>query len=111
MTFIKNRSFYQEAYRLLVFLLFVFFIHAANNHSFAGETKGLINLNTADAAQLVSLPGIGKKKAEAIVKFREENGNFKSLEDIQKVKGIGSKLFAKIKDLLTVADETAMKKE
>jgi len=55
-----------------------------------------ININTASVAELEALPGIGAAKAEAIVKYREENGNFQKVEDIVLVKGIGEKLFEKI---------------
>ena len=51
-----------------------------------------VNINTADADTIAaSLNGIGKKKAEDIVKYRKENGPFKSLDDIANVKGIGAK--------------------
>lgn len=55
-----------------------------------------ININTANVAELEALPGIGAKKAEAIVQYREANGKFKKAEDIVMVKGIGDKLFQKI---------------
>lgn len=61
-----------------------------------------ININTADAAKLDELPGIGPAKAEAIIKYREENGYFGSIEDIKKVNGIGDKLFENMKDMITV---------
>lgn len=61
-----------------------------------------ININTASAAELTTLKGIGTKKAEAIVAFRKTNGNFKKAEDIMLVKGIGEKMFAKIKGGITV---------
>ena len=58
-----------------------------------------VNVNTADAQTISdSLNGIGLKKAEAIVTYRTENGNFKSLEDLQMVKGIGAKTVEKNKD-------------
>ncbi len=63
---------------------------------------GLININTASKEQLVTLPGIGDGIAGKIIKYREENGSFKSIEDIMKVSGIKDKLFSKIKDHITV---------
>jgi competence protein ComEA len=56
-----------------------------------------VNINTADAEQLATLPGIGVVKAEAIVKYRKDNGKFKNINDLKEVKGIGDKLIEKIK--------------
>ena len=69
-----------------------------------------INLNTATAEQLETLPGIGPAKAQAIVKYRTDNGNFASIEDLKKVSGIGDKLFEQIKDQITVSEEGAAEK-
>ncbi len=55
-----------------------------------------ININTADAASLSQLPGIGPKTAEKIAVFRTEHGQFKNLDDLTLVKGIGGKKLAKI---------------
>jgi competence protein ComEA len=63
---------------------------------------GLINLNRATAAELEELPGIGPVLAERIMAFREANGGFRSVEDLQRVSGIGEKTFAALKDLVTV---------
>ena len=54
-----------------------------------------VNLNTANIEQLQQLHGIGQKKAEAIVDYRSKNGKFKTIEEIQQVKGIGPALYAK----------------
>ena len=51
---------------------------------------------------LTSLSGIGESKAETIVDYRNKNGNFKSIDDIMNVSGIGEALFEKIKDYITV---------
>jgi competence protein ComEA len=59
---------------------------------------GIVNINTADAAQLMTLPGIGESRAADILQFREENGAFESIEDIMKVPGIKTAAFNKIKD-------------
>ena len=60
-----------------------------------------IDINKATMQQLHSLPGIGHKKAVAIMEYRKEH-NFTKIEDIMKVKGIGKKLFEKIKDEIEV---------
>jgi competence protein ComEA len=62
----------------------------------------LININTADATQLDSLPGIGPATAQAIIEYRTSNGPFKKIEDIKNVPRIGDALFEKIKGLITV---------
>ena len=62
-----------------------------------------INLNTATQAQLESLPGIGPGAAQRILEYRQKNGNFKKIEDLMNVKGIGEKSFLKLKPLVTVA--------
>lgn len=70
-----------------------------------GETnaqKHLVNINTASLEQLETLPGIGEKRAKDIISYRESNGPFESIEDIQKISGIKSAIFEKIKDLITV---------
>jgi competence protein ComEA len=61
-----------------------------------------ININTATAQELATLPRIGPKKAAAIIEYRNKNGKFQRIEDIMKVKGIGEKTFLKLKDLITV---------
>lgn len=61
-----------------------------------------INLNSANIEQLQQLHGIGQKKAEAIIEYRQKNGKFKSIDDIQLVKGIGPALFAKNKAKLAL---------
>lgn len=63
---------------------------------------GMVNINSATAEQLTSLPGIGDTKAAAIVAYRDENGDFSSIEDIKKVSGIGDAIFANIESKITV---------
>ncbi|UJF28264.1 helix-hairpin-helix domain-containing protein [Planococcus sp. 107-1] len=68
----------------------------------AAEAGSLVNLNTATAEELMTLNGIGPSKAEAILSYRTENGNFQSIEDLTKVSGIGDKTFEKLKEAITV---------
>lgn len=65
----------------------------------------IVNINTADLKTLQdNLTGIGEKKAQAIIDYRTEKGGFKTLEEIQEVKGIGPKLFEKIKADLVLTE-------
>lgn len=65
-------------------------------------TTGTININTATAGQLESLPKIGPSIAQRIVEYRDAHGPFARIEDLQKVKGIGPATFAALKDFITV---------
>ena len=64
--------------------------------------NGLVNLNTADIAALMTLPGIGESRAKAIISYREQHGAFAKIEDIMKISGIKQAAFSKIKDKITV---------
>ena len=66
------------------------------------EEKEYININTATKELLLNIPGIGDSKAESIIKYREENGSFNSIEEIKNVNGIGDSLFEKIKEYITI---------
>ena len=61
-----------------------------------------ININTAPASELVRLKGIGEVKAAAIIKYRNENGGFKSVDELINVSGIGNKTLEKIRDYVTI---------
>jgi len=66
------------------------------------HAAAVLNLNTATAAQLEALPGIGKATADRIVEYRQKSGGFKKVEDLMNVRGIGEKNFLKLKPLITV---------
>ena len=68
----------------------------------ATPSAQIINLNTATAAQIATLPGIGPKAADLIVQYRQKNGSFKKVEEIMNVRGIGEKTFLKLKSRITV---------
>jgi competence protein ComEA len=90
------------------FLLAAPAVHAVAGPQEAAEAKAAVsavNLNTASAAQLEELPGIGAKMALRIVEYRQKNGGFKKVEDLMNVKGIGEKAFLKLKPLLTITQK------
>jgi len=66
------------------------------------SNAGIINLNKATREQLITLPGIGLKTANAIIDFKLRNGNFKSVNDLTKVKGIGKAKLEKVKKYVYV---------
>ena len=66
------------------------------------ESNDKVNINTASKEILLTLTGIGESKAMAIIDYRNNNGLFKSIDDIKQVSGIGEALFAKIKDYITI---------
>ena len=69
------------------------------NSSASGDK---VNLNTASKEELMTLAGIGEAKAESIIRYREEHGNFRTTEDIKNVDGIKDGVFNKVKDQITV---------
>ncbi len=61
-----------------------------------------VNINKATENELSTLPGIGNSLATRIVEYRKQNGNFKTIEDIKNVSGIGESKFANIKDFISI---------
>lgn len=68
----------------------------------ASQKGNTVNINTASKEELVTLPGIGESRADAIIACREEKGSFTSIEEIKNVAGIGEGIFNRLKDLITV---------
>ncbi|HSF99577.1 MAG TPA: helix-hairpin-helix domain-containing protein [Vicinamibacterales bacterium] len=68
----------------------------------AERQQALVNINTATAEQLTTLPGVGPATAARIIEYREKNGGFKKIEDLMNVRGIGEKTFLRLKPLVTI---------
>lgn len=71
--------------------------------------EGRVNINTATEDQIALLPGIGPKIAVEVVNYRASNGNFQTIDDMKKVKGVGDKKFEKIKNFVVVEGDTTIK--
>lgn len=61
-----------------------------------------VELNTASAAELRTLPGVGERTAERIIEYREEHGGFEKIEDLMNVRGIGERTFLRLRPLVRV---------
>jgi competence protein ComEA len=79
---------------------------AAPSKAAAASTE-VVNLNTATAVELATLPGIGPKTADLIIQYRTKNGAFKKIEEIMNVRGVGEKSFLKLKSRLSVTPAKA----
>ncbi|KEK16412.1 helix-hairpin-helix domain-containing protein [Limosilactobacillus reuteri] len=74
---------------------------AANNEN-GNDNSAKINLNTATKEQLCQITGIGDKKADLILQYRQEHGQFKSIDELKEINGFGEKTVAKLKDHLSI---------
>ncbi len=75
---------------------------AAARSSAKAPVSGTININTASATELQTLPGIGARTAALIVEYRQKNGPFRKIEELMNVRGVGEKSFLKLKSNLAV---------
>lgn len=75
---------------------------ASQNDAVVASQAIKVNINTASVSELTTLPGIGQAKASAIVEYRNQHGNFESIEALTKVKGIGEKLMLRLAQNIVV---------
>lgn len=95
---------------LALLLAVVFgFLPALSLQAGGAAVADKVNINTASSAELDKLPRVGPQVAQRIIDYRKEHGPFKRIEDLMKVKGIGEKTFARLRDLITVGPETQNK--
>ena len=99
---------------VLSFVAVAFLLVASPSHVLAAQAKttsraagkpsstAIVNLNTASAADLEGLPGIGAKTAARIVEYRQKNGPFKKVEELMNVRGVGEKNFLKLKPQISI---------
>ncbi len=74
----------------------------STNKNNNAKVSGKVSINTASKEELMTLSGVGESKANAIISYRQDNGNFNALEDIKNVSGIGDALYEKIKDNISL---------
>ena len=87
---------------LLVVVGFILGLSGSVLAADAAEDDGKININTATAEELTRLIGVGEKKAAKIIQYREDVGLFKSVADLEQIKGIGPKILADNLDKMTI---------
>ena len=91
-----------------------FLILSLSLAAFADDTKsaatptGVVNINTADVAQLSLLPRVGAKAAQRIIDYRNQHGAFAKTSDLMQVKGIGDKSFQRLSSYLTVEGKSTL---
>jgi competence protein ComEA len=78
--------------------------------AFSGAALAVVNINTATKEELTTLKGVGDKRAQEIIDYRKKNGNFKSVDELEKVPGIGPGLMKQIRSDVTVTGKTIQTK-
>lgn len=76
--------------------------NSSDNKENQTKEANKVNLNQADEVELQTLPSVGQKKAQEIIRYREENGGFKKIDDLKNISGFGEKTFEKLKESITV---------
>ena len=84
-------------------------VMAENSESVHKSETAVVNINTASSEEIAAIPGLGEKKSQAIVRFREKHGPFAKVEDLKRVDGVGDKLFEKIRPYVIVKVDNTLK--
>ena len=100
---------FRKSAALAVLVCFLLVPLAALARPQAEPGKAKVNINSAGLNELQTLPRIGPKLAQRILDYRKENGAFKRVEDLLKVRGIGEKMFRNFKDQITAGAEPQAK--
>ena len=91
---------------LAALLLGAFLAAAAPGMGMAEDRPGVVNVNTATVDELVQLPGIGEKRAQAILEARQQRGGFKSVDELLEIRGIGPANLEKLRPHLSVSGKS-----
>ena len=94
---------------MVIFVFVVGFVCQATVGLSGAEIEGKVNINTATEEQIAVLPGVGPKLASEVVSYRKAKGDFKEVEDLKKVNGMGDKKFEKVKNFIVIEGETTIK--
>lgn len=98
----------RKTFRMVVLMFVIGFVCQTRICFSAAVIEGKVNINTATADQIAVLPGIGPKLAAEVVKYRVNNGNFKVIDDLKKVSGVGDKKLEKIKNFVVTEGDTTI---
>ena len=94
----------------IIFLVANFFLCPSLLYADSGKVlRGVLNIDTASENDFAMLPGIGNITAHRIIKFRDDNGGFKNLQEMTRVEGVSQKLFISFKDHLTLTGKSDLK--
>lgn len=99
-----------KGYTKIILILIAISFYPSFSYSDSGRVlQGILNIDTASENDFAMLPGIGNITAHRIIKFRDNNGGFKNLQELTRIEGISQKLFASIKDHLTLTGKSDLK--